>query len=217
MTRYVTPPEACKLLSVSEKTLRNGDEAGKIKTIRTPTNQRRYDIDSMLSEGIDSRITALYCRVSSAKQKEDLSRQISHLQGIYPQGQVFKDIGAGLNFKRKSLLSLLGQVMSGTVSQIVVGHQNRLARFGCDLIRWICEQNDCKLVVLGRTDLSPEREMVEDILAIIHVFSCRLYGLGKYKSTIKEDPSLPGNEISSNLENLDSCESLVLQPSNRYP
>jgi predicted site-specific integrase-resolvase len=205
MTRYVTPREACKLLSVSEKTLRNWDEAGKIKTIRTPTNQRRYDIDSVFSDGISSRVTALYCRVSSTKQKEDLNRQISYLQGIYPQGQIFKDIGGGLNFKRKSLLALLGQVMSGTVSQIVVCHQDRLARFGCDLIRWICEQNDCKLVVLGRTDLSPEKEMVEDILAIIHVFSCRLYGLRKYKSTIKEDPSLPGNEISSNLENLDIC------------
>ncbi|MEG4633686.1 IS607 family transposase [Microcoleus sp. AR_TQ3_B6] len=205
MTRYVTPREACKLLSVSEKTLRNWDEAGKIKTIRTPSNQRRYDIDSVFSNGFDSRITALYCRVSSAKQKEDLNRQISYLQGIYPQGQVFKDIGGGLNFKRKSLLALLGQVLSGDISQIVVCHQDRLARFGCDLIKWICEQNDCKLVVLSRTELSPEREMVEDILAIIHVFSCRLYGLRKYKSTIKEDPSLPGNEISSDLENLDSC------------
>ncbi len=73
--------------------------------------------------------------------------------------------------------------MSGVVGQIVVCHPDRLARFGCDLIRWICEQNDCQLVVLGRTDLSPERKMVEDLLAIIHVFN----GLRKYKSTIKED------------------------------
>ncbi|NJS10873.1 MAG: IS607 family transposase [Microcoleus sp. CSU_2_2] len=203
MTRYVTPREACKLLSVSEKTLRNWDEAGRIKTLRTPTNQRRYDIDSVLTDGIDRRITALYCRVSSAKQKPDLNRQVNYLQEIYPQGQVFKDIGGGLNFKRKSLLTLLGQVMSGAISQIVVCHQDRLCRFGCDLIKWICEQNDCQLVVLSRTDLSPETEMVEDILAIIHVFSCRLYGLRKYKATIKEDPSLPGNEISSNLESVD--------------
>jgi len=159
----------------------------------------------VFSDGLHPRITALYCRVSRATQKEDLNRQISYLQGIYPQGQVFQDIGGGLNFKRKSLLALLGQVMSGTISPIVVFHLDRLARFGCDLIRGVCEQNDCKLVVLGRTELSPEREIIEDILAIIHVFSCRLYGLRKYKSTIKEDPSLPGNEISSNLENLDSC------------
>ncbi|MEG3979085.1 IS607 family transposase, partial [Microcoleus sp. herbarium8] len=117
-----------------------------------------------------------------------------------------KDIGGGLNFKRKALLSLLGQVMSGDISTIVVGHQDRLARFGGDLIKWICEQNDCQLLVLSRSELSPEREMVEDILAIIHVFSCRLYGLRKYKSAVKEDPSLPGNAVSSEVENLDSSK-----------
>ena len=206
MARYVTPREACKLLSVSEKTLRNWDGAGKISTIRTPSNQRRYDIDSVFNDGIDRRLTALYCRVSSALQKEDLSRQINYLQEKYPQGQIFKDIGGGLNFKRKGLLTLLGQVMSGDIREIVVCHQERLARFGADLIRWLCEQNDCQLVVLSRSDLSPEREMVEDILAIIHVFSSRLYGLRKYKSTIKEDPSLPGNQAGSNLEKVDSCE-----------
>ena len=94
--------------------------------------------------------------------------------------------------------------MSGDISTIVVGHQDRLARFGGDLIKWICEQNDCQLMVLSRIEASPEREMVEDILAIIHVFSCRLYGLRKYKSAIKEDPSLPGNGVSGEVANLDS-------------
>jgi predicted site-specific integrase-resolvase len=159
MTRYVTPREACKILQVSDKTLRNWEFADKISAIRTPSNQRRYDIDSVL--------------------------------------------GGGLNFKRKGLLALLGQVMSGDISAVVVGHQDRLCRFGGDLIKWICEQNNCQLMVLGRSELSPEREMVEDILAIIHVFSCRLYGLRKYKSAIKEDSSLPGNQASSEMEDLD--------------
>jgi len=204
MTRVESHQEKpVKFSQSSEKTLRNWDEAGKIQAIRTPTNQRRYDIDSVFTSGIDRRITALYCRVSSAQQKEDLERQVNYQQRLYPQGQVFRDIGGGLNFKRKGLLSLLGQVMSRDISQVIVCHQHRLARFGCYLIGWICEQNDCELVVLSRTDLSPEREMVEDILAIIHCFSCRLYGLRKYKSSIKEDPSLPGNQASNGLEKVD--------------
>lgn len=205
MTKYVTPREACKILQVSEKTLRNWDEAGKISTIRTPSNQRRYDIDSVFGSG-QNRFVALYGRVSSHKQRYDLERQIDYLITLYPQAKIFKDIGGGLNFKRKGLLSLLGQVMSGDISTVVVAHQDRLARFGVDLIKWICEQNDCQLVVLNRSELSPEREMVEDILAIIHVFSCRLYGLRKYKSHIKEDPSLPRNQTSSDLADLDSSK-----------
>lgn len=205
MPKYVTPREACKLLQVSEKTLRNWDEAGKISTIRTPSNQRRYDIDSVLGAG-HNRITAIYGRVSSHKQRHDLERQLDYLISLYPQAKIFKDIGGGLNFKRKGLLALLGQVMSGDISTVVVAHQDRLARFGADIIKWICEQNNCQLVVLNRSELSPEREMVEDILAIIHVFSCRLYGLRKYKSVIKEDPSLPGHSASSDLAHLDSSK-----------
>jgi len=165
---------------------------GKIDSIRTPSNQRRDDIDRVLGNGFDKSV-AIYARVSSHKQKEDLEDAI-----------LFKDIGGGLNFKRKGLEALLGQVLSGNLREVVVCHQDRLARFGVDLIRWMCEQQNCPLVVLSRCDLSPDREMVEDILAIIHVFSCRLYGLGKYKSIIKEDSSLPRNVVGEKMENLDS-------------
>jgi predicted site-specific integrase-resolvase len=84
----------------------------------------------------------------------------------------------------------LERVRKGDVGFIVVAHKDRLARFGFDLISWLCEQDGTKIVVLNQDGLSPERELVEDILAIVHVFSCRLYGLRKYKSAIKEDPDL---------------------------
>lgn len=53
------------------------------------------------------------------------------------------------------------------------------------------ERHQCEILVLNQTHLSPEREMVEDILGIIHVFSCRLYGLRKYKKQLTEDSELP--------------------------
>jgi len=188
--RYVTPREASQVLQVSEKTLRNWDRDGKIRTIRTPAGHRRYDIDSVLNPKGDTRVRILYARVSSYKQKSDLFRLADYLQSLFADGFLIKEVGSGLNYKRKGFLSLLGQVLSGNVREVVVCHKDRLVRFGLDLIEWLCQQKDCQLVVLNRSDLSPEREMVEDILAIVHVFSCRLYGLRKYKSSIKEDPSL---------------------------
>ena len=83
MTKYVTPRKACEILQVSEKTLRNWELANKISAIRTPSNQRRYDIDSVLGTG-HNRITAIYARVSSYKQREELERQVSYLQNLYP-------------------------------------------------------------------------------------------------------------------------------------
>lgn len=193
--KYATPREAAQILQVSERTLRNWDRDGKIRTIRTPAGHRRYDIDSVINPEGDTRIRILYARVSSDKQKSDLLRQADYLQSLFPDGLIIKDIGSGLNYKRKGLLSLLGQVLSGNVREVVVCHKDRLARFGFDLIEWFCQQQNCQLVVLNRSDLSPEREMVEDILAIVEVFSCRLYGLRKYKSVIKEDSDLPRDSL----------------------
>ena len=193
--KYATPKEASQLLKVSERTLRNWDRDGKIRTIRTPAGHRRYDIDSVVNPKGDTRIRILYARVSSYKQKSDLERQADYLQSMFTDGLIIKDIGSGLNYKRKGLLSLLGQVLSGNVREVVVCHKDRLVRFGFDLIEWFCQQQNCQLVVLNKRDLSPEPEMVEDILAIVQVFSCRLYGLRKYKSVIKEDSDLPTNSF----------------------
>jgi len=138
--KYATPREASQILQVSERTLRNWDRDGKIRTIRTPTGHRRYDIDSVVNPEGDTRIRILYPRVSSYKQKSDLERQADYLQSLFTDGLIIKDIGSGLNYKRKGLLSLLGQVLSGNVREVVVCHKDRLVRFGFDLIEWFCQQ-----------------------------------------------------------------------------
>jgi putative resolvase len=200
MTRYVTPREAMQILQVSEKTLREWDRTGKVLAIRTPAGHRRYDIDSILDpKSTKTRKVILYCRVSSHKQRDDLNRQADYLQSLFPDGEVIKEIGSGLNYKRKGLQSLLGQILSGDIEQVVCSYKDRLARFGIEIIDFICIKNNTKLVVLNRIDLSPEREFVEDILAIIHVFSSKLYGLRKYQQKIKEDTDLPGNKSQARL------------------
>ncbi|MCT7995120.1 IS607 family transposase [Laspinema olomoucense] len=192
MARYVKPKEAAEILGVHERTLRRWDENGSIETIRTPAGQRRYNVESYAAKsGSDKRKVVIYARVSSRAQQSDLNRQVAALSNLYPEAEVVSEIGGGLNFKRKKMLALLGQVLSGDVRMVVVAHKDRLARFGFDLFRWLCEQNRCELMVLNETSLSPEREMVEDILAILHCFSSRLYGLRKYKTQVKEDPDLP--------------------------
>ena len=97
------PPEAWKVLQVSEKTLRNWDRDGKIRTIRTSAGHRRYDIDSVVNPEGDTRIRILYARVSSYKQKADLERQADYLQSLFTDGKLIKEVGSGLNYKRKGL------------------------------------------------------------------------------------------------------------------
>ena len=92
--------------------------------------------------------------------------------------------------------------MQGDIERIVIAYKDRLARFGFDFFAWLCSLNSCEIVVLNQVELSPEREMVEDILAILHCFSARLYGLRKYTSVISKDKDLPRAETPSNLEKM---------------
>ena len=98
------------------------------------------------------------------------------MRGLYPQAEVITDIASGLNYKRKGLKALLGRAMSGDKLTIVVAHKDRLARFGVELIEWVLQSNGSQLVVLNQSISDPQRELTEDLLAIIHIFSCRLYG-----------------------------------------
>ncbi len=203
---YVSPREATRILGVSERTLRRWEEEGKIETIRTSGGQRRYDVSSFTAKSAGTRATILYARVSSPKQREDLQRQCEYLKSQYPDAELISEIGGGLNYQRKKMLALLERVMSGNVQCIVVAYKDRLFRFGFDLFAWFCTKHSCEIVVLNQVKLSPDREMVEDILAILHCFSARLYGLRKYKSEIAQDESLPRPESPSNLEKMVSSE-----------
>lgn len=219
MGNYVPARVATAKLGVSLRTLLRWEEAGKIQTIKTPNGQRRYDIDSILNPPPASKPTILYARVSRHSQKTDLDRQVEFLVSHYPDCEVIRDIGSGLNFKRKGLLALLERILSGDVGMVVVTNKDRLCRFGYDLIAWLSKRSNCEIMVLknhlgqprGDCSYSPEREMLEDVLAIIHLFSYRLSGLRKYKKNIKEDPDLQGISQRGNREGLGAADSRTPQ------
>ncbi len=199
MKRYVSPREAAQHYGVSVQTLRLWDEAGKLDSIRTKGNQRRFCIEE--SEDPRSKPIVAYARVSTHSQRDDLERQAEFLRQHYPAAELVTEIGSGLNFKRRKLLNILERVCQGDIETLVVAYSDRLARFGFPLIEWLCEQNKVKLVVLNQRDLSPQQELVEDILAILHCFSARLYGLRKYEKqalqAIQEKTEEPNDEVDT--------------------
>ena len=190
---YVSAKKASELLDYTPDHLRRLANAGKIHYIRTPGGQRRYNVESFGRDEIPSvAVTICYCRVSSVKQKDDLERQVAFMQERFPEAEVIRDIGSGINFKRKGLRTLLERLMQGSKLKVVVAHRDTLARFGIDLIRYLIEQNGGELVVLDQTEHSPQEERTAAILAILPVFSCRMHGLRSCRDKIKEDKSLSG-------------------------
>ena len=189
---FVNTRAACKQLGVHPNTLRNWDRAGKIRVMRSPGGRRLYDLSSL---GHITRARIVYARVSSRGQKDDLKQQVSFLREKFPNHEIIEDFGGGLSFKRKGFNTLLERILSGDVEEVVVAHKDRLCRFGFDLIESVASHYNTRIVVLDDTRLSPQEELVQDLLSIVHCFSCRLYGLRKYGHQIKKDKTLPKTRI----------------------
>jgi len=77
-------------------------------------------------------------------------------------------------------------VGSDEVKTLVIAHQDRLCRFGFEWFERLCKQHGCALLILNNESLSPEEEMVQDLMTIVHGFSSRLYGLRNYRKKLKE-------------------------------
>ncbi len=129
----------------------------------------------------DERRTIAYARVSSHDQKGDLERQKQVLE-LYcaRQGWTFEmvsDLGSGINYQKKGLRRLLGEILDGHVGRLVITHKDRLLRFGAELVFAICEAKEVEVVILNQgEDTTFEENLAKDVLEIITVFSARLYG-----------------------------------------
>jgi len=188
--------KAAAALGVSVRTLQNWDRSGKLKAKRTPTGRRLYT-QEQLDVFFDDRrpkperVSIAYCRVSSQSQRPDLKNQIVTIREFckaagVPNVEVIEEIGGGLNFKRKKFLDLIDMILARKVDRLILAHRDRLARFGFDLLRYLCRTHDCEIMVIDDERVSPEQEMVQDLMTIVHCFSSRLYGLRNYRKAIKK-------------------------------
>jgi len=104
---------------------------------------------------------------------------------LYSKHAIFKDVGSGINFKRPNFLKLIEKSIAGDIHEIVVAHKDRFSRF--EFFEWLLQQYNVKLLVLDKDDYkSTEQELADDLLSIVHVFSCRQNGKRKYKNKENE-------------------------------
>jgi predicted site-specific integrase-resolvase len=217
-SRFVTAIKAADFFGVSTFTIRAWRTKGYLKCIKPPDSHYRYDLTSFKRES-DSNNTSTkgpdekkdvctkeakvcYCRVSSRKQSDDLKRQIAYFNENFPDHEIVKDIGSGLNYKRKGLLSLLKRAIDGNLREIVVAHRDRLCRFGIELIEWFFQQYSVKVIILDKSTEEPEREICSDILSVLHVFSCRVNGKRRYSKKAPKETEKDAGEENSDQDSL---------------
>jgi predicted site-specific integrase-resolvase len=197
MERRLSVTEAAKRLGVTSKTLQRWDREGKlVPDSRSATNRRLYSeaqisrFAGLVSKKESTRVV-VYCRVSSAAQRPDLANQRRVLEEFVVAralagAEFIEEVGGGLNFKRKKFLALMDDISNRQVRTLVLAHRDRLTRFGYEWFEHHAQMNGCEILVLNQERLSPEQEMVQDLMTITHCFSARLHGLRNYKKKLQE-------------------------------
>ena len=197
--------EVADFLGTTAQTIRNYDKQGLIKTARNDGNQRiilRNDLIEFLDNKglivhneIDNKNDVIYTRVPSHDQKRggDLDRQalflIENVKDIR-NPIILKEVGSGLNDKRKQLQKLLKMVCNNEVRNVYVTYKDRLTRFGYHYLETMFLAHNVNIIVVKDKDneKSVSEELAEDLMSLIASFSGKLYGLrsGKNKKSIKK-------------------------------
>lgn len=90
--------------------------------------------------------------------------------------EIISNIGSGINYKKKGLKELIKLITQNKVEKVVVFYKDRLIRFGFELIEYLASLYNREIEIVDSTEKSEQQELVEDLIQIITVFSCRLQG-----------------------------------------
>ena len=197
--KYYSIGEFAKEIGKTIQTLRNWDKKNILKPSHVTQGGTRYYSQEQLNhflglkseKQINKKIIG-YCRVSSHKQKDDLERQIENVKTyMYAKGYQFEiitDIGSGINYNKKGLNQIIDMVTNSEVEKIVVLYKDRLIRFGYELIENLCNKFGTIIEIIDNTEKTEQQELVEDLVQIITVFSCKLQGkrANKARKLVKE-------------------------------
>lgn len=133
-------------------------------------------------EKLLSKDVAIYCRVSSHENKDNLEKQAERLKEYaiakgYNVKHVVKEVGSGVNDTRPKLVKLLKQK---DYRILLVEHKDRLTRFGFNYLKLLAEEQGKTIEVVNCAEEEKE-DLVQDFVAVIYSFSAKLYGLRRAK------------------------------------
>ena len=209
----LTQAQACKELNITRGTILNWEKKGLLKPYRTSGKHRRYElkdlhnllgINTTIDNSTVSKRSVLYCRVSTKKQGDsgNLDRQKDRLlkyasDNNYLVEKVFSEIASGINENRRELKRMFEYMQKNSIEFLIIEYKDRLARFGFNYIKTICDILNVQIITLEDSDTKDiNQEMAEDIISIITSFSAKLYGRRGAKNVKKALANLEiGKEV----------------------
>ena len=197
---FISIREATTISGIGAQTIRKLCDNNKIICYKTLSGQRKINKSSLeqMCNNVpnndkiikDNKINFIYSRVSSKKQLDDLLRQTEFIKNAnikYDSYRSITDIASGINFKRKGLQTILDTALQGIIGEVVIAHKDRLSRSAFDIIQYIIEKSGGFITILDNDkNKTTEQELAEELLSIIHIYSCRENGKRRYSTKSKD-------------------------------
>lgn len=173
--------EYAKLKGVQYRTVWNWIKKGTVQIERTETGRVLVIVEEPVKPTKELSV-AVYVRVSSSENKDNLERQAERLISYanakgYKVAKVVREIGSGLNDSRTKLQALLADK---SVDIILVEHKDRLTRFGFNYIQTLLANEGRTVEVVNNLE-SPKEDLIADFTAVITSFCARIYGQRRSK------------------------------------
>ena len=168
--------EYAKINALSYRAVWNRYKAGKIPN--ASMNELGHIVVEIDQDNTDTNKVAIYARVSSSEDKDNLAAQVDRLTQYaiakgYQIVSTYAEVGSGVNDKRHKLEKLLTE---NNYSKIIVEHKDRLTRFGFNYIETLLKNRGKEIEVVNLST-NDESNLMEDLISIIYSFSARMYGL----------------------------------------
>lgn len=168
--------EYAKINALSYRAVWNRYKAGKIPN--ASMNELGHIVVEIDQDNTDTNKVAIYARVSSSENKDNLAAQVDRLTQYaiakgYQIVSTYAEVGSGINDKRPKLEKLLAE---NNYSKIIVEHKDRLTRVGFNYIETLLKNRGKEIEVVNLST-NDESNLMEDLISIIYSFSARMYGL----------------------------------------
>lgn len=188
--------EALKILGVSRISLYNYVKKGIIKVTKFKNGYYDYDTNSIYKFiGKCNRKNVIYARVSSQKQKDDLTRQIKYISSYCSSNNInidviYSEIESGISLDRPEFQKMLDEIFSGNIQSVYISYKDRLSRLSFLTLSSIFKKFNTQIFIVSdllnkvgvKTD---DVELYEDLLSMMHYFTTKNYSLRKNKNLYK--------------------------------
>lgn len=173
---------------ICRETLWRWVKQGKINYTKTPTG--RYIYHDKVDNTPDNRDIVIYARCSTSTQKDNLERQIDRLKSYTSSkglivNKIHSEIASALNYNRKEYRKLFANIVNNKIKTVIIEYKDRLLRIGFQDFEELCKLFNVNIIIIDETsDKTKHQEIIDDMIAIIHHFSSKIYSNRKRKKII---------------------------------